>query len=183
VADPTPVVRTRTERLSPWVTLVAREVLLPGMVQAEEYHSLAQADYVTILGVTPDGRVPLVRQYRPALERVTLELPGGIRDGDEDPAQSASREVFEETGYRLAGSPKLLGRLAPDSGRLENRFWCFCGTLVPTADPAWRAEPRVECVVWEKRELRAAILDGRFDHALHIGLIGLALTRGLFWWD
>jgi len=31
-----------------------------------------------------------------------------------------------------------------------------------------------------RHELRAALCDGRFEHALHIGLIGLALGRGLF---
>jgi ADP-ribose pyrophosphatase len=176
-------VRTEATPLSPWVTLVAKEVMLPGMSRPEAYHSFRQADYVTVLGVTAAGEVPLVRQYRPAIERASLELPGGLRDGAEAPLEAAIRELAEETGYRVAREPVLLGRLVPDSGRLENRFWGFFAELVAAPDTDWRPEPGVERVVMTRRELRAAVLDGRFEHALHIGLIGLAMTRGVFAWD
>lgn len=54
-----------------------------------------------VLPVLPDGRVILVRQYRNALERETLELPAGCRDSlDEDTRLTAARELEEETGYR-----------------------------------------------------------------------------------
>lgn len=61
---------------------MTRTLVMPGKAQAEDYHSLRQTDYVSVLAVTDDGRVPLVRQYRPALEKFTLELSGGLRDGD-----------------------------------------------------------------------------------------------------
>ena len=53
----------------------------------------------------PDGRILMTRQYRPAVDRETLELPAGARDRDpgtgqmEDPALTAARELREETGY------------------------------------------------------------------------------------
>lgn len=53
-----------------------------------------------VLPVLPDGRIILVRQYRNALERETLEVPAGCRDSlDEDTAICAARELEEETGY------------------------------------------------------------------------------------
>lgn len=53
-----------------------------------------------VLPVLSDGRVILVRQYRNALERETLELPAGCRDSlDEDTKLTAARELEEETGY------------------------------------------------------------------------------------
>lgn len=53
-----------------------------------------------VLPVLPDGKVILVRQYRNALERETLELPAGCRDSlDEDTKLTAARELEEETGY------------------------------------------------------------------------------------
>lgn len=45
-----------------------------------------------------DGRVCLVRQYRVALGRMTLEIPAGKIDGDETGAACAARELSEETG-------------------------------------------------------------------------------------
>jgi ADP-ribose pyrophosphatase len=54
-----------------------------------------------ILPVLPDGRIVMVRQYRNALERETLEIPAGARDSKtEDTAICAAREMEEETGYR-----------------------------------------------------------------------------------
>lgn len=54
-----------------------------------------------ILPILPDGKLLLVRQYRNALERETIELPAGCRDSlTEDTKVSAIRELEEETGYR-----------------------------------------------------------------------------------
>ena len=54
-----------------------------------------------ILPVLPDGRIVMVRQYRNALERETLEIPAGARDSKtEDTSVCAARELEEETGYK-----------------------------------------------------------------------------------
>lgn len=43
--------------------------------------------------------VVFVRQYRPAVQRYTLEFPAGLVDPGESPSQAALRELKEETGY------------------------------------------------------------------------------------
>ena len=48
--------------------------------------------------VVRDGKMCLVRQYRVALGRMTLEIPAGKIDPKEDPATCAARELTEETG-------------------------------------------------------------------------------------
>lgn len=54
-----------------------------------------------VVPVRADGKVLMVRQYRPALERMTLEIPAGSRDSvTEDTKVCAVRELEEETGYR-----------------------------------------------------------------------------------
>lgn len=54
-----------------------------------------------VIPVLPDGRILMVRQYRNALERFTLEIPAGARDSVTEPTiECASRELEEETGYR-----------------------------------------------------------------------------------
>ena len=54
-----------------------------------------------IVPVLPDGRILMIHQYRPAIDRETLELPAGARDSiQEDTAVTAARELEEETGYR-----------------------------------------------------------------------------------
>ncbi|MCI9426807.1 MAG: NUDIX hydrolase [Eubacterium sp.] len=62
-----------------------------------------------ILPVLPDGRILMVRQYRNALDRITLEIPAGARDSvTEDTAVCARRELKEETGYSCGKIEKLL---------------------------------------------------------------------------
>jgi ADP-ribose pyrophosphatase len=54
-----------------------------------------------VVPVLEDGRILLVRQYRNALDRMTLEIPAGSRDSlTEDTKICAARELEEETGYK-----------------------------------------------------------------------------------
>lgn len=55
---------------------------------------------VAIIAITPENKMVLVRQYRKALEKTTLEIPAGKLEPGEDPAICAKRELEEETGYR-----------------------------------------------------------------------------------
>lgn len=53
-----------------------------------------------VVAVREDGKILMVRQYRPALDRYTLEIPAGARDSvDEDPHDTAYREIIEEIGF------------------------------------------------------------------------------------
>lgn len=62
-----------------------------------------------VVAVFPDGKILLVRQYRPALGRFTWELPAGGRDSkNEDTKVCAERELKEETGYDSDELIKLL---------------------------------------------------------------------------
>ncbi len=54
---------------------------------------------VTIIPVTPEEKIMMVRQYRIATEEVLLELPAGKIDGQESAEEAARRELKEETGY------------------------------------------------------------------------------------
>lgn len=54
-----------------------------------------------VVPVTDEGKILMVRQYRNALERYTLEIPAGALDTADEPGIiCASRELEEETGYR-----------------------------------------------------------------------------------
>ena len=62
-----------------------------------------------VLAVRPDGKILMVRQYRNALDRFTLEVPAGKRDSlNEDTSICAARELEEETGYRAGKLEKIL---------------------------------------------------------------------------
>jgi uncharacterized protein (TIRG00374 family) len=176
-AAPGPAVIKRSLTvLSPWVSIMARTIDFGGRV--EVYHAVEQADYIAILAVTPDLRIPIVRQYRPALERFTCELPAGMVDEGETPAETCARELREETGL-VARRVHALGTHAADSARMGNRIHSF---LVETEAPGALAAPEdgitVEFVSFEG--LRALILSGEFDLQFHVAAVGLALLRPEF---
>ena len=77
---------------------------------------IAHWDYIAhrkgaaaVLPVTENGKILMVRQYRNALNRETLEIPAGSRDSiDEPTAICAARELEEETGFRASNLELLI---------------------------------------------------------------------------
>ncbi len=57
---------------------------------------------VVVAATTPEGKVPMVMQYRKAAEKAVLEIPAGKLENGEDPESAALRELKEETGYTAA---------------------------------------------------------------------------------
>src|ERR1700693_3007639 len=113
-----PKIKSRqTVTVSPWVDLVAREIELAPGAPSEVYHAVQQQDYLAIVARTPSGHFPIVRQYRPALESFTWELPAGLAEPNEDLAEGCRRELLEETGYPTRAIYPL-GTAAPGRGRL-----------------------------------------------------------------
>ncbi len=77
--------------------------------------NIAKWDYIrhkgaaAVVAVKEDGKLLMVRQYRNALNRETLEIPaGGLNDVDEPTDLAAARELEEETGYSAAKLELLL---------------------------------------------------------------------------
>jgi ADP-ribose pyrophosphatase len=170
------IASSQTTRLSPWVSLVENRVVTASDDAGAVYHSIDTMDYVSVLAVTADGRIPIVRQFRPAVRRFTLEFPGGLRDGDEAPEACAIRELAEEVGLAVS-QLRPLAALLPDSGRLGNRMWTyFARDAAPIPD--WHAESGVEHRMVTIAELHALTLDGTFDHAPHVAMLGMAVMRG-----
>src|SRR5262245_27429624 len=53
---------------------------------------------VHTIALTPAREVVMVRQFRAATRRDSLETPGGLLEPDEDPGVAGARELLEETG-------------------------------------------------------------------------------------
>ena len=67
----------------------------------EEWDYIHHKGAAAVVPVTGDGRIIMVRQYRNALNRFTLELPAGALDAADEPGiECSARELEEETGYR-----------------------------------------------------------------------------------
>lgn len=171
-----PKVRSRqTVTVSPWVDIVAREIEFAPQEPTQIYHAVGQLDYLAIVAITPDGRFPIVRQYRPALEMFTWELPAGLAELDEDHAEGCKRELLEETGY-LTRDIHFLGTAAPCSGRLGNFIHSYFLQTGERID-AFVAEPGITVDLATPAELVRMIKSGEFISQLHLGALLLAELR------
>ena len=73
------------------------------------YDTVVHQGAAAVIPVTDDGRLVLVKQYRNALDRFTLEIPaGGLEGPDEPTIEAARRELLEETGYECDSIEMLI---------------------------------------------------------------------------
>ena len=172
-----PRIRARsTTTVSPWMSIIAREVEFSRGTQPHTFHAVEQADYVSIVPLTPAGKIPLVRQYRPVLEEFSWELPAGMVDAGERPIDCCRRELMEETGL-TARRIHPLGENSPCTGRLNNRIHSFfveTGERVPDFEP----EPGLTVKLVSPAEIARLITSGNFVSQLHIGALLLAELHG-----
>jgi 8-oxo-dGTP pyrophosphatase MutT (NUDIX family) len=127
IGDPRPW-RVHGERLiydNPWIRLAAVEVEPPGVERFE--HHVVRLHQVAVTAVVDDSdRVLMLRRYRFVPGKWAWELPGGIVEPGEEPADAAAREVEEETGWRPTTLTHLVS-YQPMIGTVDSPHEVFVG--------------------------------------------------------
>ncbi|OOO05069.1 NUDIX hydrolase [Aspergillus oryzae] len=105
--------RTLDTKEAEWKRLVKTIYRDPNGVQrtwesAEMQTRPADSDFdgvsiVATLNKPTGPELVLLKQYRPALDKVVIEIPGGLIDPGETAEQCAVRELKEETGFVAPG--------------------------------------------------------------------------------
>lgn len=127
---------------------------------------------VAIVATTDDRRIVLVRQWRHATGRALWELPAGTREPDELPADTARRELTEETGYRALDWRELgHGPVSPGYSSEEIWFFAAGGLSAGTSSPD--ADELLDVGVFDLVELARMAHTGEVDLKT---LAGLALS-------
>ena len=132
---------------------------------------------VALLDESSDPAMVLVRQYRPALHRITIELPAGMRDQEgEDGSTTAARELREEAGYE-AGVMERLGSHVSAPGIADSRVEIFLARRLRSVDvaPHGPEEDHMTILRPQLSEVLAMIDRGEIDDSKTI--IGSLLTR------
>ena len=80
-----------------------------------------------VVALTESGKIVLVRQYRTAIDRVTVEIPAGKLDPGEDPLDCAKRELHEETGFK-AGRIRFLTSIVTTCGFCDEIIHIYLAT-------------------------------------------------------
>jgi ADP-ribose pyrophosphatase len=175
----TRIVGRGVEYTSPWIDIETLDVELPSPRGRETFWTVkAKHTYVVVLATTRDGRVPLVRQYRPAVDEDVLELPSGHVDDGEAPRDAAKRELFEETGC-LADELVDLGLMHVDSGRLQTRQHGFFAPGCRVVSHLPSGEEALEIELVAMADFAKRIASGDIRHASQLGVVAAAVARRL----
>lgn len=163
----------RTIFTTSWFSLEEKQLSSGG----EPYFTLNCADYLSIVALNSNDELVLVRQYRPAVEAYTLELPGGHVELGETPLAGAARELTEETGY-IANTIEEMAIIHSDTGRLSNRMFCFFAKV--RLSNAWQPEPGLEPVAMPRTAVLRSINSSEpiLNHAHCLASIGIAVMQG-----
>jgi ADP-ribose pyrophosphatase len=158
---------------TPWFSV--EELTVMTKRGEELYYKIHSPPAVIILPVTLDGNFIVVRQFRPALGRMTLEFPAGGVDEGENPATAADRELREEAGYTCSSIHEMLrAPLRIEREDVLNYFFIGVG-----AQPIenWTPSEDIDVLTLTPAELKQNILAGRFDHVAALPILLLAQWR------
>src|SRR5690606_40949621 len=125
-----------------------------------------------------DGKVILVKQYRHAIGRTLIEIPGGVMDKtDTDPEFAMRRELLEETGH-VFDKVYSLGAVSHNpstSTNLTHMFLAVGGKKVQEQQLDENEE--IELLLTDVDEVERMLNENRFVQSLHVSCIFYALQR------
>lgn len=153
--------------------------LSPRDGSAHDFYVIESPDWINVIPLTAGGQVVMIEQYRHGTGEVTLEIPGGMVDPGETPAETAARELLEETGY-AAAEVVALGRLRPNPAIQDNWIHMFLAPGVeyreaPTFDGTEQTVVRLVPLA----EVPGLIASGKITHSLVVaGFHLLSVRRG-----
>jgi ADP-ribose pyrophosphatase len=159
-------VRVRRER---WRLPDGREV---------ELDAVRYRDVAAVLPLLPDGRVVLLRQYRPLVGAWLWEIPAGTLEAGETPEAGGRRELAEEAGY-AAGRLEPLGQAWADPGLTDERIHLFLARDLVPVPPAPEPDEHLEVVALPRAEVdRMADAGEILDAGTLLALLRLRLREG-----
>ena len=116
-----------------------------------------------VVPVTEEGKILMVRQYRNALERYTLEIPAGALDAVEEPGiECAGRELEEETGFRCEHLEWLI-TLRTTVAFCNERIEVFVAKDLIPSQQHLDEDEFIELKAYTLEELKVKILTGEIE--------------------
>jgi len=161
----------------PWATLRTDKCEMPDGRIVDDYYVLEYPNWVNAVAITEDNKVLMVRQYRHAADIVSLEIPGGVIDGDEQPQAAMLRELLEETGYHF-NDIELIATVYANPATANNHTYCYLAKGGKKVQ-GQNLDEHEELIVEEYTiaEVKQLLLDNKIPQALHCTGLFYALSK------
>ena len=130
---------------------------------------------VVIAAITPDNKIPMVKQFRKAAEKAVLEIPAGKLEDDEDPKEAALRELREETGY-TAESIKYINSFYSSIGYSEEVLHLYIAGDLKAGETDFDDNEAIEIYEYSIDELVNMVMDKTIEDAKTIIAIFMLKT-------
>lgn len=161
----------------PWLTVRRDKCELPNGNVMQAFYVNEYPDWVNVFGLTKEGKVLMVRQYRHGIGTVETEVPGGALEPGENPQEGAVREVLEETGYRF-DNYEYLGKVSANPSTTNNFTHFFLARNgEKIAEQNLDHSEDVEVLLLTLDEIKAFVRENRLMQSLHVNCILYALMR------
>ena len=176
--NPWTTLESRAVYENPWIKVREDQVLrpdgLPGIYGVVHFKSRA----IGVLPVDDDGHVWLVGQHRYPLGAYSWEIPEGGGPEDEEPEESARRELREETGL-IAGRMEYLGRSHLSNSVSDEVAHLFRATELTQGESEPEGTEQLQVRRFDWPTAWAMVLDGRITDSMSvIALLHEAVRRG-----
>ena len=130
-----------------------------------------------VVPVTKDGKILMVRQYRNALDRYTIEIPGGVLDSaGESGEMCVTRELEEEVGYKPGRLEHLITIRSFPAFTDEKTEVYVATDLIPGRQHLDDGEA-LEIEEHSVEELRGKILSGEIQDAKTVAALMAYLVK------
>jgi ADP-ribose pyrophosphatase len=128
-------------------------------------------DWVNVVAITKENEVVLIEQFRHGVEKMILEIPGGMVDEGEDPKHGALRELVEETGF-TPGKLILIGKSFPNPAIQNNTIHHFLALdCVKTGEVEFDDHESIATRLVSLSELDELVHNGEITHSLAVTAI------------
>lgn len=153
------------------------KVLCPnGHESYREYVTHCKASCV--MAMLPNGKFILEKQYRYPYDEVIYEFPAGKCDGNEDPLNTAKRELEEETGY-IANKLVYLGEIYPSCAYTNEIIYCYFASELEKGKQHLDDNEAVELYEYSLEELNNLVKIGEIKDAKTLTCLAFLNAKGL----
>lgn len=169
-----------TKDISPhkWFPLEMRTYQLPNGKIVDDFTVTTLADVAMIVAVTKDGKLVMVRQFKPGFGDVITEFPAGrIEDSHKSLAETAHHELEEETGIQVENL-EYFGTIAGFVTKGTEKVHCYFAKDVEfNSYQKLDNNEDIEVVLLSPKELDVLIDSNQIQAALTIAAWRLAKNK------